>query len=88
MAIRNQMPPWHETIRLDNGRELLIRPIRPEDAAPMRAAFVLLQPEEIRLRFLHAMDELSEQHAEQLARPDARRDFALVAAEKGHDGAP
>lgn len=81
MAIRNQMPPWHENIRLDNGRELLIRPIRPEDADPMRAAFTLLRPEEIRNRFLHSMNELSQQHAEQLARPDPRRDFALVAAE-------
>ena len=81
MAARNRMPPWHEHVRLANGRDILIRPIRPEDAGPMQAAFSLLEPDEIRQRFLHPMKELSAQQAERLARPDPRRDFALVAAE-------
>ena len=81
MATRNRMPPWHENVRLANGRDILIRPIRPEDAGPMQAAFTLLEPDEIRQRFLHPMKELSAQQAERLARPDPRRDFALVAAE-------
>ena len=81
MAARNHMPPWHEHVRLANGRDILIRPIRPEDAGPMQAAFTLLEPDEIRQRFLHPMKELSAQQAERLVRPDPRRDFALVAAE-------
>ena len=81
MAARNRMPPWHEHIRLPNGREVLIRPVRPEDAEPMRAAFPLLQPEEIRQRFLHPMKELGAEQAERLTHPDPRREFALVAAE-------
>lgn len=81
MAARNRMPPWHENVRLANGRDILIRPIRPEDAGPMQAAFTLLEPDEIRQRFLHPMKELSAQQAERLVRPDPRRDFALVAAE-------
>ena len=81
MAARNRMPPWHENVRLSNGREILIRPIRPEDALTLRAGFALLQPDEVRQRFLHPMKELSAQQAERLARPDPRRDFALVAAE-------
>lgn len=81
MAARNRMPPWHEHVRLANGRDILIRPIRPEDAGPMQAAFSLLEPDEIRQRFLHPMKELSTQQAERLSRPDPRRDFALVAAE-------
>ena len=81
MARRNRMPPWHEHVRLANGRDILIRPIRPEDAGPMQAAFTLLEPDEIRQRFLHPMKELSAQQAEQLTRPDPRRNFALVAAE-------
>ena len=39
MAARNRMPPWHENVRLSNGREVLIRPIRPEDALTLRAPF-------------------------------------------------
>ena len=81
MAARNRMPPWHEKLTLANGRELLIRPIRPEDAGPLQAGFTLLEPDEIRQRFLHPMKELSQAQAERLARPDPRREFALVAAE-------
>lgn len=80
-ALRNQLPPWHERLVLANGREILIRPIRPADAEPLRAAFVLLTPEEIRQRFLHALKELSPDMAHRLTHPDPRSDFALVAAE-------
>ncbi|WP_147652761.1 GNAT family N-acetyltransferase [Vulcaniibacterium gelatinicum] len=81
MAARNRLPPWHEQLRLANGREVLIRPIRPEDAGPLRAGFGLLHPEEIRQRFLYTMKELTPEMAERLTRPDPRREFALVAAE-------
>ena len=81
MAIRNRMPPWHETIRLANGREVLVRPIRPEDAVPLRAGFALLQPDEVRQRFLYPMKELSAEQAQRLTRPNSRREFALVVAE-------
>lgn len=81
MPARNRLPPWHETMRLQNGREVLVRPIRGEDAEPLRAGFALLQPDEIRHRFLYAMKELSPEMAARLARPDPRHEFALVAAE-------
>ncbi|MCC8362102.1 GNAT family N-acetyltransferase [Lysobacter sp. A6] len=81
MAARNRLPPWHEQIRLSNGREVLIRPIRPADADPLRQGFALLEPDEIRQRFLHAVRELTPEMADKLARPDAKREFALVAAE-------
>lgn len=81
MTARNRLPPWHEQVRLRNGREVLIRPIRPEDAAPLRAAFVLLQPDEVRQRFLCAMKELSADMALRFTHPDAKTEFALVAAE-------
>ncbi|TDK25943.1 N-acetyltransferase [Luteimonas aestuarii] len=78
---RNQLPPWHEQLTLANGREVLIRPIRPADAEPLRAAFVLLRPDEVRQRFLYAMKELSPEMAKKLSSPDPRTEFALVAAE-------
>jgi RimJ/RimL family protein N-acetyltransferase len=81
MTVRNRLPPWHEELRLRNGREILIRPIRPEDASPLRASFPLLEPDEIRQRFLHPMKELSADLADRLSRPNPRREFALVAAE-------
>ena len=81
MTAPKRLPPWHEHFRLPSGRELLIRPIRPEDALTLRAGFALLQPDEVRQRFLHPMKELSVEQAERLARPNTRREFALVAAE-------
>lgn len=81
MAARNRLPPWHEQLHLPNGREVLVRPIRPDDAVPLRAGFALLEPDEIRQRFLHAVKELTPEVADRLTRPDPKREFAIVAAE-------
>ncbi len=77
----NRQPPWHEKRTLPNGREVLIRPIRAEDAEPLRAGFGLLHPDEIRQRFLYAIKELTPAAAERLTRPHPDREFALVVAE-------
>lgn len=81
MTARNRLPPWHELLHLSNGREVLIRPIRPDDAVPLRAGFPLLQPEEIRQRFLYSVKELTPEMADRLTHPDPRNEFAIVAAE-------
>ena len=81
MAARNRLPPWHDEVRLANGREILIRPIRPDDAMPVRAGFSLLQPDSLRHRFLKEMSELTPEMAERLARPDPKTTFVLVAGE-------
>ncbi len=81
MSTRNRLPPWHERIRLANGREILIRPIRADDAEPLRASFALLQPEEVRQRFGHMVTELSPETVQRLTQPQPRTEFALVAAE-------
>lgn len=81
MAARNRLPPWHEEVRLANGRDLLIRPIRTDDAGPLQAGFALLQPDEIRQRFLYALKELSPEMAQRLTQPHPKTEFALVAAE-------
>ncbi len=81
MTARNRLPPWHEEIRLANGRQVLVRPIRPADAEPLRAAFVLLQPDEVRQRFLYAKKELSPETALRLTQPNPKSEFVLVAAE-------
>lgn len=78
---RDRLPPWYEYKRLLDGREVLIRPIRPEDAEPLRAGFSLLRPDEIRQRFLYAIKELTPEAAARLARPDPEQEFALVVAE-------
>lgn len=81
MTARERLPPWHERQTLANGRQVLIRPIRPEDAGPLQGGFGLLEPDEIRQRFLHTMKELSPDAAERLTHVNPRTEFALVVAE-------
>ena len=60
---------------------MLIRPIRPEDSEPLRAGFPLLQPDEVRQRFLASMKELTPEMAQRFTRLNPKTEFALVAAE-------
>ena len=80
MAARNRLPPWHEMIRTADGRDVLIRPIRPEDAVPLGAALPLLQPDQLHGSFLQGRSATPET-LERLSKPDPRREFALVASE-------
>lgn len=77
----SRLPPSHELVRLPDGREWLIRPVQPEDAAPIHAAFALLQPEEIRHRFFHSVKELEPQLVQRLVKPTSPWAIVLVAAE-------
>ncbi len=80
---RRSLPErWCQDIVLDDGRELRLRPIEPSDADALRHGFGLLDPEEVRLRFMHPMRELTPELARRLTELDRRRDFALVAAER------
>ena len=61
------------------GDGLLIRPIRPTDAAEHDAFFHRLSPEDIRLRFFAAVRELSPTQLDKFTRLDYERDMALIA---------
>src|SRR5262245_32542313 len=76
---------WTETLALSNRRRRRLRPIRPADALSLRRGFMALSPEDVRLRFLHPMTELTEETALRLASPDPRRELALVLAEPPTD---
>lgn len=78
MAAKDRLPPWHERHRLPNGREVLVRPVRPEDAEPLRASFDLLEPARLRGRLSGGGADLSRAAAERVARPNPRTDFMLV----------
>ena len=63
-------PAWHQHLTLPDGRALLLRPIAPADAGPLRQGFALLTPEA----------------AHRLTHLDPKREFALVAAEPLPEG--
>ncbi|KAF1695938.1 GNAT family N-acetyltransferase [Pseudoxanthomonas daejeonensis] len=78
---RNRLPPWHEEFVLPNRRAILIRPIRPEDAAPLQGMFGMLGPAELRGLFSDGQEALDDATATQLARPDPKVELVLVGAE-------
>ncbi len=88
---RNPMPPniqrlrsigrWCEDLVLPDGRQLRLRPIAAEDADALRHGFELLSADEVRMRFMHPMSELTPELAKRLADLDHKRDFAIVASE-------
>ena len=82
MVARNRLPPWHEEIRLGNGRDVLIRPIRPEDAPVLRASFELLEPDDIRSHVLGGGQAMSVELSRQMSQPDTRSEFTLVVSEQ------
>jgi len=67
-----------EQVRLQDGRELVLRAIEPGDVAAMQRCFTRLSPEDIRRRFLHAMSELPAPMAQRLCRIDPELETAYV----------
>ena len=67
-----------ETIRMADGRTVLVRPIRPEDEPGFQKIFESLTPDEIRMRFLHPMNMLPHDQAARLTQIDYDREMALV----------
>lgn len=61
------------------GRELLLRPIRPEDEARHRAFFEQVEPRDLRLRFFSSRRELPRSELARLVQIDYAREMAFIA---------
>ena len=66
-----------------DGTPIALRPIRPEDEPVLQDLFAHMSREDVRLRFLVPMRELSHALAARLSHLDYGREMALVAQ---HDG--
>lgn len=77
LAIRPYPRELEETLTLPDGATLLIRPVRPEDEPAFIAGFTQLSPEEIRMRFMHGLKELTHADAARLTQIDYDREMAL-----------
>ncbi|KAA2211478.1 bifunctional acetate--CoA ligase family protein/GNAT family N-acetyltransferase [Teichococcus oryzae] len=69
--------PW--TAR--DGRQLMVRPIRPEDAAAHAEAFRSLAPEDVRWRFFNQLKEMPPAQIARMTQIDYDREMAFVAIE-------
>ena len=75
-----------ELVRLKSGRQVLIRPIRPEDGARLQVAHDRLSPETKYRRFLAAKPHLSAGEVRYLVNIDGRTHVALVATSQDDSG--
>lgn len=76
-------PATAETIRLDDGRSFVLRPLRPDDLEALRRAFLRLTAEEIEYRFFHRSRELPASVQAQVRGLDPARDAAFVVDDAG-----
>ena len=81
LAIRPYPQELEELVQV-NGRDFLLRPVRPEDEPRFREAFTKLSADAIHLRFFALIRELSHTMAARLTQIDYEREMALVLTER------
>jgi acetyltransferase len=69
--------------RLRDGRQVLIRPIRPTDREALKRLFLALSPASSRLRFHAAVKEVPERLLRELTKPDQREHVGFIAEADG-----
>jgi RimJ/RimL family protein N-acetyltransferase len=72
---------WGRTVRLQEGRDILIRPLRPEDDALYPIFLDRVTPEDRRLRFFAPVREFTHARIEQFTHVDFERAMAFAALE-------
>lgn len=65
------------------GRDVLIRPIRPEDEPAFKRFLAEIAPEDIQFRFFHALREMPRSELARFTQIDYDREMAFVATDVG-----
>jgi acetyltransferase len=71
---------WVEQVRLADGLEITIRPIRPDDAPRLQSGFNYLSSQSVYFRFLGSVKQISDDQARSYAELDYHRRMAFVAS--------
>ena len=87
LAIRPYPQELEQTLTWDGG-QILLRPIRPEDAAQHQVFFAALDADDVRLRFFSAMRALPPEQLARLTQIDYDRAMAFIATRADVDGTP
>ena len=85
---RNSVATAQELIATRDGRELVLRRIRADDVAALQRGFAHLTPDEVRMRFLHPLNELPREFASSLCDLDPRYAVAWVLADPDRAAEP
>ena len=83
-AIRPYPREWEREVQLGHGRQVFVRPVRPEDEAMFREFFTHVSEDDLRMRFFQAMRHFSHEFIAQLTQLDYARSIALVAIDPEH----
>jgi acetyltransferase len=86
-AIRPYPTELEETVELD-GRQLRLRPIRPEDFAQHKRFLSRCSSEDLHARFLATFRELPDPEIARLTQIDYDREMALIVEESPEHGGP
>jgi acetyltransferase len=78
----NYPESYTETLTLKDGRQVLMRPIRPDDAPRLQDGFKRLSPESIYMRFLEITRSMSDEQARRLSTVDYDDQMAFVAVDQ------
>ena len=78
-AVRPYPTEWERELQLLDGTRVDVRPMRPEDEPAIVKLLQAVSPEDIRLRFFHAVKDFSHQFVARLAQLDYARAMAFVA---------
>jgi acetyltransferase len=78
LAIRPYPRELESQVFLRDGRPIVTRPIRPEDAPALQEMVSRAAPEDLRLRFFQPIRRLPEQLAARLTQIDYDREMAFV----------
>ncbi len=79
LAIRPYPRELEEVLQLEDGRRVLVRPIRPEDEPAHQVFHARLQPEDVRFRFFNLVREIPHSQMARFTQIDYDREMAFVA---------
>jgi acetyltransferase len=86
LAIRPYPKALEETVTIRSGRQVLMRPIRPEDEPDHHLFISRLTPEDKRFRFFGAVREFSHPQMSRFTQNDYDREMAFIATAPNEHG--
>ncbi len=86
-AVRPYPKEWEQRLALDDGTEIFVRPLRPEDEDVLRGFLEKITPDDLRLRFFAPVRHFSHAFLARLTQLDYARAIAFIALDEA-SGAP
>lgn len=85
LAIAPYPKEWEQTLSIKDGREVFVRPVRPEDEGLFRSFFEMVSTEDLRLRFFAPVRDFNHRFLARLTQLDYARAIAFAALDPGDD---